>query len=189
MSGGPAVEDFGLVREIMMKLKGYIGVKENLPTGMVFRLYFPVSEDAVREPVALAPPPTEMPRGRETILFAEDDEGARRVISRMLQDQGYTVVEAENGAMAVRSLLSHPGRIQLLLTDMMMPDFDGRALAEQIEGLQPGMKVVFVSGYSRSELEANGVLAAGSKARLLKKPFKREELLQVVRQTLDEPAE
>jgi len=171
--------------EIMRKHRGFIGIKENLPTGSIFRLYFPAVLKGAPDPVVLTPPLPDLPRGGETILLAEDDEGARRVIARMLQDQGYNVLEAENGAMAIRFLLSHPGKVDLLLSDMMMPDFDGRALSEQISGLQPGIKVVFVSGYSRSDLDAEGVKPIDQSIPMLKKPFRREELVNLIRQVLD----
>lgn len=171
--------------EIMRKHRGYIGVKDNLPSGSIFRLYFPAVLKPAPEPVNLAPPAVELPRGGETILLAEDDEGARRVISRMLQDQGYNVIEAEGGAMAIRYLLGHSGKIDLLLSDMMMPDFDGGALFEQISGLQPGIRVIFVSGYSRADLEADGVALINQNIPMLKKPFRREELVTLVRQVLD----
>jgi len=171
--------------EIMRKYQGYIGIKENMPTGSIFRLYFPAVMKGTPDPVALTKPLPDLPRGGETILLAEDDEGARRVIARMLQDQGYNVLEAENGAMAIRFLLSHPGKVDLLLSDMMMPDFDGRALSEQISGLQPGIKVVFVSGYSRADLDADGIAPVDQSIPMLKKPFRREELVTLVRQVLD----
>lgn len=173
------------VRQLIKKQHGCIGIKENVPSGMIFRLYFPVVSSDGHAPVALGKQQPVLPQGSETILLAEDDDGARRVIARMLQDQGYAVIEAENGAMAIRALLEQKDHIDLLITDMMMPDFDGGALSEQTHALKPDLKVIFVSGYSRSDLEAEGVLEKGSDASLLKKPFKREELLQLVRQTLD----
>lgn len=171
--------------EIMREHKGYIGVRNNLPVGSVFRLFFPATSAAAHEPVLLTQPIPEVPRGSETIILAEDDEGARRVISRMLQDQGYTILEAENGAMAIRYMLSHPQKIHLLLSDMMMPDFDGWALSEQVLGLQPGIKVIFVSGYNQAEIEEKGVNLSGRPIPLLSKPFRREELLNLVRRVLD----
>jgi PAS domain S-box-containing protein len=173
--------------EIMHKHRGYIAVRKNLPEGMVFSLYFPVAPATSPEPVVLKLPDVELAHGSETILLAEDEEGARRVISRMLQDHGYKVIEAENGSMAIRSLLYNQGAIHMLLTDIMMPDFDGRALAEQIRGLQPAIKVVYVSGYDESHLEETGVIAPGEHINLVKKPFRREDLIPLVRKVLDEP--
>ena len=87
--------------------------------------------------------------------------------------------------MAIRSLLYHTGKIHLLLTDIMMPDFDGRALAEQIRGIQPEIKVMYVSGYNESHLEEVGIIAPGEHIDLVKKPFRREDLIPLVRKILD----
>jgi len=174
------------VLEIMHHHRGYISVRNNLPNGTIFSLYFPVTATEAPKPNILAPPTApEMARGSGTILLAEDEEGARRVISRMLQDQGYTVIEAENGAMAIRSMLFHQGEIDLLLTDLVMPDFDGRALADQIRGLKPDIKVLYTSGYRHEDLKESGmILPEGS---LLKKPFRREELISLVQQAFENP--
>ena len=171
--------------EIMRRHKGFFSVRANKPRGAVFSLYFPVAGVAAPEPVALQAPEPELAHGHETILLAEDEVGARRVISRMLQDHGYNVIEAENGSMAIRSLLYHTGKIHLLLTDIMMPDFDGRALAEQIRGIQPEIKVMYVSGYNESHLEEVGIIAPGEHIDLVKKPFRREDLIPLVRKILD----
>lgn len=171
--------------EIMRRHKGFISIRPNNPRGSVFSLYFPALRGTTPEPVQLAVPEPELARGHETILLAEDEDGARRVISRMLQDQGYNVIEAENGSMAIRSLLYHQGKVDLLLTDIMMPDFDGRALAEQIRSLQPEMKVVFISGYNESHLEEVGMIAPGESIPLVKKPFRREDLVPLIRRVLD----
>jgi CheY-like chemotaxis protein len=172
----------------MHKHRGYIAVRKNLPEGTSVRLYFPVAPASAPAPVSLKPPEMELAHGNETILLAEDEEGTRRVISRMLQDHGYKVIEAENGSMAIRSLLYNQGAIHMLLTDIMMPDFDGRALAEQIRGLQPKIKVVYVSGYHEAHLEETGIIAPGEQINLVKKPFRREELIPLIRQVLDAPA-
>jgi PAS domain S-box-containing protein len=171
--------------EIMRRHKGFISVQANKPRGSLFSLYFPVVGVTTPEPVSLQTPEPELAHGHETILLAEDEVGARRVMSRMLQDHGYNVIEAENGSMAIRSLLYHSGKIHLLLTDIMMPDFDGRALAEQIRGIQPEIKVLYVSGYNESHLEENGIIAPGEHIDLVKKPFRREDLIPLVRKVLD----
>lgn len=174
--------------EIMRRHKGAVVVQANQPKGVVAGLYFPLSPaPSASEPVALGPAEPVLARGHETILLAEDEEGARRVMSRMLQDQGYNVIEAENGSMAIRSMLYHQGRVHLLVTDIMMPDFDGKALAEQLRGLQPGIKVIYVSGYDEDHLEDTGIIKPGEEINLIKKPFRREDLLPMVRRVLDKP--
>jgi CheY-like chemotaxis protein len=123
--------------------------------------------------------------GTETILVAEDDPGARRIISRILQGHGYKVVEAENGASALRAVQHDEGNIDLLLADVMMPDFDGPALAEQASKLKPGLKVIYASGFNKADLDRQDVFLQGEEVYLVKKPFRREELLSLVRQVLD----
>lgn len=125
------------------------------------------------------------PRGGETILIAEDDPGARRIIARILSGQGYNVLESENGASAIRTLLHHGEPVHLLLADVMMPDFDGRSLAEQVERLRPGVKVIYVSGFDKADLDRQEVFVHGESISLVKKPFRREELLSLVREVLD----
>ena len=170
--------------EIVRRHNGYISVHNHSPQGgAVYTLHFPLEEETEKptpQQQMMAEPT--LARGNETILLAEDEEGARRVIARMLQDQGYTVIEAENGAMAIRSMLFHQGEIDLLLTDLVMPDFDGRALAEQIKSLKPDIRVLYTSGYQPEDLEESGIeFPAGS---LLKKPFRREELISLVQKAL-----
>lgn len=182
---GPAGLGLSVCVEIMRRHKGFFSVQTNKPRGARFTMYFPVAGVSPPEPVVLLTPEPELAHGHETILLAEDEIGARRVMSRMLQDHGYNVIEAENGSMAIRSLLYHSGKIDLLLTDIMMPDFDGRALAEQIRGIQPGIKVIYVSGYNESHLEELGIIAPGEHIDLVKKPFRREDLIPLVRRVLD----
>lgn len=157
------------------------------------RLYFPAAPDGTVEPVSLATPtttePVTIPRGHETVLVAEDDAGARRVISRILKSHGYHVLEAENGASAVRTILSHEGSVDLLLADIMMPDFDGPALARQAVSLRPGIKVIYASGFDASDLDRQHIALEGESFAFMKKPFRREELLTLVRRELDRPSE
>ncbi|HMP89506.1 MAG TPA: PAS domain S-box protein [Kiritimatiellia bacterium] len=181
-------ENVGLATsfEIIRQHRGYLAVENHASGGAAYVVYLPLSngsETTKRPPLQVATTEQqEFKPGNETILLAEDEEGARRVISRMLQDQGYTVIEAENGAMAIKSMLFYQGEINLLLTDLIMPDFDGRTLADQIRGLKPEIKVLFTSGYQQDELEESGIsLPPGS---LLKKPFRREELIALVQKAL-----
>ncbi len=138
-------------------------------------------------------PPVQTPRhvdlgGHETILVAEDDDGARRAITRILRAAGYQVLEAESGAAALRMLLYHEGGIDVLLADVMMPDFDGPTLAEQMLHVRPGIKVAYASGLSREEFVRQlGWPAPGSIA-FVQKPFRREELLSLMREVLEDKA-
>lgn len=153
----------------------------------VVRFYFPLAIASSAAPVSLVMPGNAAPpeRGHETVLVAEDDAGARRVISRILTSHGYHVLEAGNGASAIRTLLNHEGKVDLLLADVMMPDFDGPALAQQVSGLRPGIKVIYASGFDASALDRQDIALWGESVSFMKKPFRREELLSLVRRTLD----
>jgi PAS domain S-box-containing protein len=187
----PAGQGLPACLDLMRRHEGTIQIRPASPNGARLRCLFPVTGPAAGVPpppspsAAIADPPSApATTGDETVLIAEDEEGARRVMVRMLQDAGYTVLEAENGATAVRQILFHEGPVHLLLTDLMMPDFDGRALAEQIRGMRPDIKVLYISGYSESQLEDVGIKPGLPGVKLMRKPFRRDELLTAVRTAL-----
>ncbi|MGA1530252.1 MAG: response regulator [Kiritimatiellia bacterium] len=123
-------------------------------------------------------------RGERVILVAEDESPARRVMIHLLDQAGYVVLEAENGAAALRLALYHEGRIDLLLTDLVMPDFDGIALAEQIRRVRPEMKILFMSGFAPDELRRQSVELDRVDIDVMRKPFRREELLTTLKSLL-----
>lgn len=127
------------------------------------------------------------PGGRSgpVILIAEDDAPARRVMVHLLDHAGYQVLEAENGASALRTALYHEGSIDLLLTDLVMPDFDGVTLAGQIRGVRPDIKVLFVSGFDTDELRRQEVKLDERSVQVIRKPFRREELLATLHRMLN----
>lgn len=176
------------LREIatrMRRWRGGVSLHRPGAPDSAIRLYFPAPATASAPvPVRSEPSPAVMEQGHETVLIAEDDPGARRVMARMLQDAGYTVLEAESGAMALRTVLFHNGPIHLLLTDIMMPDFDGRALAGQVKEQNPDIKVLYTSGYERPELEERRIFSPGEQVTMVKKPFRRDDLLAQVRSAL-----
>jgi DNA-binding response OmpR family regulator len=126
---------------------------------------------------------TVAPRGTETVLIAEDEDGVRNVASSILEIQGYTVLLAETGAETVRIMSEHPGPIHLLLTDVVMPDFGGRALAEVVRGLRPGLRVMYMSGYTDDAVVRSGV--ESSRDCFIQKPFTPLTLARRVREVLD----
>jgi len=125
--------------------------------------------------------------GSETVLVVDDSEPVLALTSRILDRAGYRVLTAPSGHWALSVAERHTDRIDLLLTDVVMPGMSGRQLADQISALRPGLRVVFMSGYQRTSDGASSVLP--ERARLLEKPFKPDHLLRTVRSALDTGAD
>ncbi|MFN7132656.1 MAG: response regulator, partial [Myxococcales bacterium] len=156
-----------------------------LGVGSTFRIYLPAVA-AVEEP-APAPAPAPLARGRgETVLLAEDELPVRVFIRRVLTANGYRVIECADGLDALRTASAHDGALDLLLTDVVMPRMQGKQLALELSGLRPGLRVVYMSGYTEHALVENGMVHAA--VGYLQKPFSQETLLQKVREILDGPA-
>jgi CheY-like chemotaxis protein len=160
---------------------GFIWVYSELGKGTSFKIYLP----RVDEPFEDSGSPksaAEAPRGTETILLAEDENDVREVAREFLELGGYTVIEASNGAEALRLAAAHKGRVDLLVTDMVMPGMTGPELAARLQENNPSLGVIYMSGYS----EQAAVEAAQSHTltRLLTKPFSRIAFLRMVREVL-----
>jgi DNA-binding NtrC family response regulator len=125
-------------------------------------------------------------RGSETILVVEDEEVVRQLICTSLADAGYDVLCAATAAEGLRHGRERKNGIDLLVTDVVMPDMHGPMLAREIAPLQPEMKVLFVSGYSDSDISDQGVISPGLV--VLQKPFTQEILASKVREILDDGA-
>jgi two-component system cell cycle sensor histidine kinase/response regulator CckA len=130
--------------------------------------------------------PLEMSRGRETILLVEDEPDIRDFVGEVLQDQGYTVLEARDGEDALRVVEQYREPLHLVLTDVAMPKLGGRDLVARLLAQHPHLNVLYMSGYTDDALGARSVLEAG--ATLLAKPFTPRELVSTVRQVLDATA-
>jgi two-component system, cell cycle sensor histidine kinase and response regulator CckA len=120
-----------------------------------------------------------------TVLVAEDEPGVRGPIRRILAGQGFAVLEAADGAHALQVAAQHPGHIDLLLTDVVMPVMGGAELARRLRDDRPGIRVLFMTAYSADAVATHGVLAPHSS--LLQKPFTVTELVGRVRAVLEEP--
>jgi CheY-like chemotaxis protein len=116
------------------------------------------------------------------VLLAEDETEVRRMVSLILADAGYTVVEAADGEDALRRFREHRDDIRLLLTDVIMPKMNGRDLAEAVRKQNPSVKVLFMSGYTADIIRNKGML--GADVLLLSKPVAPEQLLVRIRRTL-----
>jgi PAS domain S-box-containing protein len=171
---------------IVKQSGGYIWVYSELGKGTSFKVYLPhvTTDEAgmVEQPVVTSATPTETPR--ETILVVEDELNLRRLTRQFLDNQGYTVLEAADGAAAVQICVAHQGTIHLLLTDVIMPGMNGRELAQRVSEIRPNMKVLYMSGYTENAIGQNGTLDAGIK--LLQKPFTLHALKATVREVLDQ---
>jgi len=167
---------YGVVRQS----GGHIWVYSELGLGTTFKIYLPCAGQPARvqQPPAA---PAESLRGSETILLVEDEEALRGLARSLLEDSGYTVLEAELPEAAIETALQHSGKIHVLLTDLVMPGMTGKDLAAKLAPTRPEMKVVFMSGYT-SFTHAG---LADSEIALLTKPFTREKLLRKLRETLE----
>jgi two-component system cell cycle sensor histidine kinase/response regulator CckA len=154
--------------------------------GATFKALLPRAHAAENEETAPALKPVAAASGSETILLAEDEEALRRLSARILEQRGYTVIAAETATEAVRIAERNGRTIDLLLTDVVMPELSGAALAERVSELLPDIRVLFMSGYADDVVTRNGSLTEGSG--FLEKPFSANELATKVRETLDAAA-
>jgi CheY-like chemotaxis protein len=123
--------------------------------------------------------------GTETILLVEDDEVVRKLISKVLGNEGYRLLEAANGVAALSICAQYEERIHLLLTDVIMPGMNGRDLADRLVPQYPEMKVLFMSGYTDDVIVHHGVLDEGTA--FIQKPFAPDVLARKVREVLGDP--
>jgi two-component system cell cycle sensor histidine kinase/response regulator CckA len=161
---------------------GDIRVYSEEGLGTTFKVYLPRIGRAAA-PAAPAPANAEMPAGRETVLLVEDDEAVRELARRVLRSLGYTLLEASDGQEALRLAAGHPGSIHLLLTDVVLPGMSGVDMAKQLIQARPGLKTLFMSGYTDNAIAHHGVLDPG--IAFLQKPFGPMELARKVRAVLD----
>jgi two-component system, cell cycle sensor histidine kinase and response regulator CckA len=167
---------------IVKQSGGHIAVYSEPGHGSTFKLYFP----RVAEPVDTEkrPAASEIPsRGTETILLLEDDGALREVIRETLQQAGYTVVDGPTAEAALRAGESHSGAIDLLLTDVVMPQMNGREAAKRLIARRPRARVLYMSGYTDDVIVHHGVLDPGTA--FIEKPFTTQALLQKVREELE----
>ena len=175
------------VREKTTQAKGgWIWVYSELGHGTSFKVYLPRVAEAAAPPAPSLAPPVSV-RGSQTVLLVEDEAQVRHLVEKVLKANGYTVLVAATGPDAERVAGQHAGPIHLLLTDVVLPGLDGRQVAERLTAARPGIRVLYLSGYTDDAIVRHGVLEPG--VAFLQKPFSPAVLGRKVRDVLDSPAQ
>ena len=180
---------------IVKQTNGYIFVNSIIGQGTSFRIYLPRHVPVVGEATEAAPAEVKAAEtkpmadltGHGTILLVEDEEGLRGLNARGLASRGYTVLEAGNGVEAIEMIESRGGDVDLVVSDVVMPEMDGPTLAKELRTRNPGLKIIFVSGYAEDAFDKN--LPDGIRFDFLAKPFTLKQLVAAVKDTMSRPDE
>lgn len=167
---------------IVKQNNSFIEVYSEPEHGSTFKIYFPRHKEGVKQP-RMEEPPEKAMGGHETILLVEDEEAILFMVTAMLEDQGYSVVASNTPGEAIRLAREHAGDIHMLMTDVIMPEMNGRDLAQNLVSLHPRIKCLFMSGYTANIIAHQGVIEDG--VAFIQKPFSINDLAVKVRQVLD----
>ena len=167
---------------IVKQSGGFVWVYSELGLGATFKIYLPTVEQQADE-IPVLKPVAKSVGGRETVQLVEDEAALRQPAREFLASKGYTVIEATDGDDALRIAQNHTGRIDLMITDVIMPHMGGAQLAETLAAARPQMKVLFVSGYAENTILGDS--PTDVMTRFLQKPFSLEELARKIRTVLD----
>ncbi|MEW6376940.1 MAG: PAS domain S-box protein [Thermodesulfobacteriota bacterium] len=171
-----------MVYGIVKQSGGSIWVYSEPVQGTTFKIYLP-RVDELPEEIGKKEIKEEIPWGNETVLVVEDDEAVRKLAVKVLEKQGYNVLEASNGTDALEICEKQKGSIHMILTDVVMPEMNGRQLVERFRQVYPYFKVLYMSGYTDNTIVHHGVLEKG--VNYIQKPFTPEALARKVREVLD----
>jgi PAS domain S-box-containing protein len=165
---------------IVKQTGGYVIVQSEEGRGTTFHIYLPrVEEPAEKHAVPVA---RAAAGGTETVLLVEDEESVRQLVRETLTTKGYSVVEAENGEAGLAAATNHKGKIDLVITDVVMPGMGGRELVHQLSLARPETKVLYLSGYTEDAIVSEGTIEKGTA--FLQKPFTLQALSRKVREVL-----
>jgi two-component system, cell cycle sensor histidine kinase and response regulator CckA len=165
---------------IVKQTGGYVMVQSEQGRGTTFQIYLPRVEGVAEQHPA--PVPHTASGGTETVLLVEDEESVRQLVRETLAAKGYEVMEAENGEHGMAAAAKHAGKIDLVITDVVMPGMGGRELVKQLAQTRPETKVLYLSGYTEDAIVSDGTIESG--AAFLQKPFTLQNLSQKVREVL-----
>ncbi len=168
---------------IVKQSGGYVWVYSEPGEGSVFKIYLPAATPSSPDEIRAQSRPVPV-NGTERILVIEDEDIVRNLACRGLKDHGYSVVEARNGIQALRYIREHPGEIDLIITDVVMPEMGGRELAEQLLRYEPNLPVLFMSGYTGDDVVHRGLIEPD--APFQQKPFTPVGLAAKIRSMLDQ---
>jgi two-component system, cell cycle sensor histidine kinase and response regulator CckA len=172
---------------IVKQSGGHVSCYSEVGKGTCFKVYLPivVGGKSAPAPAMVVVPKTSAPiqRSSETVLLVEDEDGVRALIRQVLERDGYKVIEARNGAEALLASEQLAGKLDLLLTDVVLVHMSGRDIAIEIKSKRTDTKVLFVSGYTEEAIIRHGVLESGTA--FLQKPFTPGALSRKVREILD----
>jgi CheY-like chemotaxis protein len=165
-----------IVYGIIRQCEGQVTVYSQPDCGTIFEVYLPRVSEPVSEPER-----KRLARGSETILLVDDEEGVRKLVSAVLKTNGYDVLEAGTGGAALAIYEKNAHKIDMVLTDIVMPQMTGFELGRELTGRTPGLKILYMSGYRENAVGANGEAPRA----FLHKPFTPDVLLSKVREVLD----
>ncbi|MGL4811345.1 MAG: response regulator, partial [Beijerinckiaceae bacterium] len=172
---------------IIKQTGGFIYCDSEVGRGTTFRIYLPKAEpmedeqDAAQAAEPTKPKPADL-TGQGTILLVEDEEAVRRFAERALTQRGYTVLVATNGAHGLEVAQSHAGPIDLVLSDVVMPEMDGPSMARELRTLRPDARFIFMSGHAEDAFEKS--LDPNQQFGFISKPFNLKDLAEIVKKSI-----